>query len=134
MFIRRLARHKHQKPYDTKVREEHDKLLTEYKKQCRHKRYKYFQETFNKLESNLSDPENFWKEFKNTNEKFTNKSKLPTSISSQVWKEHFRKLHTETRVGDVPEFPENKPIPFLNNGFQLEEINEIKKHLKKCKI
>ena len=133
MLVRRMARHKHRTPLNKDVHERHDQLLKEYKKQCRHKRYKYFQDTFGKLESDLANPECFWKEFKNSNEKISSKNTLTSAISSREWEGHFHQLHTEVREGDVPELPENKPTPVLNDDFQLKELIDLKKSLKKKK-
>ena len=131
MVIRRLARHKHNNPYDNENRDKHDYLMKEYKRQCRQKRYKYFQETFDNIEENLANPESFWKGLKNSGEKISS-AKVPP-ISSHEWLNHFKNLHTETRNGIVPELPENKPNPTLNNEFQLNELLELKKRLKRKK-
>jgi hypothetical protein len=97
---------------------------------CKSKRSAFRQEKFDNMDKALFDNEELWKQFKNFSENRMPKSTVSEKISAQNWKNHFQKLHSETR--DQPPFiAENNPSKSLNKPFKMKElISVIKKNEK----
>ena len=75
----------------------------------------------------LSDNEEPWKQFKNFSENRMPKSTVSEKISAQNWKNHFQKLHSETRenLGSIPLIAENKPSKSLNKPVEIKELLSV---------
>ena len=72
------------------------------------------------MDKALSDNEDLWKQFKNFSENPMPKSTVSEKISAKNSKNHFEKLHSETRDQLIPLIAQNKPSKSLNY-FQLSK-------------
>ena len=57
---------------------------------------------FDNVDKALSDNEELWKKFKNFSENRMPKSTVSEQVSAKNWKNHFEKLHSETRDQSIP--------------------------------
>ena len=108
------------------IREKYHKKLKLYKRTCNNKRYKYWQNKFDCIESALNDPKIFWKTWKNCSEK-QEPNKLP-DIGGERWFNHFSNLHAKNFENSLPPSVPKELHVLLNNSFTKEELlNAIKK-------
>ena len=89
---------------------------------CKLKKSAFHQEKFDNMDKSLSDNEELWKQFKNFSENRMPKSTVSEKISAQHCKNHFQKLHSETRVQSIPLIAENNPSKSLNKPFKMKEL------------
>ena len=92
---------------------------------CKSKRSAFRQEKFDNMDKALFDNEELWKQFKSFSENRMPKSTVSEKISAQDWKNHFQKLHSETRDQSSPLIAENNPSKCLNNPFKTKELLSV---------
>ena len=70
----------------------HEKLK-EYKRECKSKRFQFWQNKFKDIEYSINDPKEFWEKWKNFSEIDTRKRK--PDIKGEEWYNHFSTLHSK---------------------------------------
>ena len=85
------------------------------------------------MDKALSDNEELWKQFKNFSENRMPKITVSEKISAKNWKNHFEKLHSETREQSIPLIEENKPSKSLKKPFKMKELLSVIKKMKNKK-
>ena len=128
---RKIGREKNRDPSNTFLREKYNEKLKQYKRNCKSKRYLYWQNIFVEIEKALHDPKVFWKTWKNSAEK--HESLKTPEISGDRWFNHFSNLHTKSFENALPPFVPNQPDVFLNQPFTKKELSYVIKNLKNGK-
>ena len=129
----RLANLKHSNPKNNNFHASHHEALKIYRKMCKSKRAAFREESFKDMQKSIHDSENLWKKFKTFSECRVPKSTVTEKITADEWKNHFQKLHTESREQKVPLIAENSPTESLNKPFSMEELSKVIKKMKNKK-
>ena len=99
--VRKKGREKHWSPHDTLLRLKYHEKLKEFKKICQSKRYFFFQDKLEEIESALGDSKSFWEKWKHFGEIDTNKSDI--KIPCDKLYSHFSNLHKDTSKDEIIE-------------------------------
>ena len=62
--VRVIGRQKLNNPEDNLLKSKHHEKLKEFKKKCKSKRYNFWKEKMDDMESVLNDPKTFWNKWK----------------------------------------------------------------------
>ena len=92
--VRNLGREKYIKTGDSLLKVKYHEKLNEYKKKCKFKKYKFWENTSTERNNSLDDPINFWKKWKKLDECHTPVTQH--NVTGEKWHDYFKNLHTET--------------------------------------
>ena len=92
--VRNLGREKYIKTGDSLLKVKYHEKLNEYKKKCKFKKYKFWENTSTEINNSLDDPINFWKKWKKLDECHTPVTQH--NVTGEKWHDYFKNLHTET--------------------------------------
>ena len=102
----------------------HEKL-NEYKKKCKFKKYKFWENTLTEINNSLDDPINFWEKWKKLDECHTHVTEH--NVTGEKWHDYFKNLHAETNkcknddnrdpIKGNARYQENNE-PFIRKEFQ----------------
>ena len=128
--VRELGRKKHENPRNNFLRTKYHEKLKEFKRNCKSKRYHFWQSKFNDIENSLNDAKTFWDKWKKFSEVETPGKK--SKIKGEEWYEHFSNLHSDERGNKIEVTPCNisKKGDISNEPFSKEEFIEVISKLK----
>ena len=131
--VRKLGRQKSKEPTNLVLREKYCVKLKQFRKNCKNKRYHFWQKQFNELEDTLKDSKSFWNKWKQSTDKYPTKPKI--DISGENWYNHFHNLHTEKMINLSPTTFTNhhEPCDILNAPFTKDELQHAIDNLKNSK-
>ena len=125
---------KHKHPWNNQLRENHRKMLKDFKKLCRTKKYEFWKNEIKDLD-NLRNESNFWKKWKFFGEDIKVSNQFPENLDGQIWENHFKLLFKKID-GDIDTLMKKENLPIdqtLNSKFKLDELKLTIKGLKNNK-
>ena len=116
--VRKLGRESHVIPNSNLLREKYHLKLKEFKKTCKSKKYFFFRDSLNEIESALRDSKLFWEKWRKFGE--YEKTEKEIKIPGEELYNYFSNLHNETSQDNAVRL-EPLHVEFLNK----ENLNKL---------
>ena len=91
--VRYAGKQKYLNPQNSFLKSKYHEKLKEYKRNCKTKRFHFWQNKFRDIENSLCDTKLFWDKWKTFSE--TDVNRKEPEINGEEWYKHFSNLHTE---------------------------------------
>ena len=131
--VREVGKQKHANPHNNLLKIKYHEKLKEYKRECKSKRYHFWQNKFKDIEYSINDPKAFWEKWKKFSEIDTLKRK--PDINGERWYNHFSSLHSKNAVNndELPAHEVFNKDNVSNESFTKKELLNVISKLKNNK-
>ena len=131
--VKKAANLKHNQPWNRGLRDQHRKIMREFKNLCKTKKNLFWQNEITAID-NISN-ENFWEKWKQIGEDVVQNNTFTDNLDGLKWETHFKNLFSkiEGKIDNIMKKTEPPINQILNEKFIMEELISTIKELKNKK-